>query len=286
MFNTEISVFKNIYSEPKTINLRSWILACKQGSRFTKQVIQYRNTTNEELKRMLPLVTVGAVCRHGRKLNNVIHKTGWIALDIDAKDNQHLPSAESIRNEIAKIKNIAYAGLSTSGKGVWALVKVSNPEKQNQHFECLIQDFNSFGINLDTTKGRNPNDARFYSYDPDAVIKTDIVIYTKLPTTKSISVAPELPKIKSNTYALRAFESEIEALRMAKQGKRNETLFTCSATLAGFVAAGALNEQEVKQAIQQTALAIGLRSFEINATLNSGFNTGRKTPRQINTYYD
>lgn len=281
MFNTDISVFKNIYSEPQTINLRSWILACKQGSRFAKQVMEYRQTKNEELKKMLPLVTVGAICAYGRKLENVKSKTGWIALDIDAKDNQHLPNAECIRNEIAKIKNIAFAGLSTGGKGVWALVKVSNPDKQAQHFECIIKDFQSFGINLDTSKGRNPNDARFYSYDPEAIIKNEIVVYTKLPTERTQSKAPEIVKIKSNRYVMSAFKSEIQALSIAKNGTRNETLFKCSAALAGFVAAGALNEIEVRQAIEKTALTIGLKHSEINSTINSGFNKGLQTPRNI-----
>ena len=282
MFDTEISVFKNIYSEPQTINLRSWISACKQGSRFTKQVMEYRKTKNEELKKMLPLVTVGAVCSNGRKLDDVQIRTGWIALDIDAKDNQHLPTAEIIRDQISKIKNVAFAGLSTSGKGVWALVKVSNPNKQAEHFEMLLKDFDSFGIKLDTTKGKNPNDARFYSYDPDAIIKDEEILYTKLPPINN-SFSP----LKGNTtknksrYVSKVFESEITSLRNAKNGTRNETLFKCAASLAGFVATGALNEVEVRQSIEQTALSIGLKHSEITSTLNSGINAGLKTPRII-----
>ncbi len=281
MFNTEISVFKNIYSEPQTINLRSWILACKQGSRFIKQVMEYRKTKNEELKKMLPLVTVGAVCSNGRKLEDVQTRTGWIALDIDAKDNQHLPNAEIIRDEISKIKNVAFAGLSTSGKGVWALVKVSNPNRQAEHFEMLIKDFDSFGIKLDTTKGKNPNDARFYSYDPDAIIKGEEILYTKLPPINITNTSKSTTPNNKGRYVSKVFESEITALRNAKNGSRNETLFKCAATLSGFVASGALNETDVRQSIEQSALSIGLKHSEITSTLNSGFKAGLKSPRVI-----
>ena len=303
LFSDEISVFKNFQSEPKTITLLQWLKVCKKGSRFAKQVLEYRRCLNElidkgysldeaktelenngkdQLKKSLPIATVGAICKDGRKMDNVGIRTGWIALDIDANDNPHLTNAEHLRDEVAKIQNVAFSGLSTGGRGVWALVKVSQPERQAEHFEVLQADFKAFGIKLDSSKGKNPNDARFYSYDPGAIIKDSFTVYNKLPPEKETTVQPRPPVHFSNDYsryAESAFRYEIEKLASAPKGERNNTLFKATASLAGLVAGGMLEEYEVKQALEQTALSIGLKSHEVRATINSGFDTGTKTPR-------
>lgn len=284
VFNDEISYFKTLQSEPETITLFGWLKACKYGSKnpeIITQVLEYRRTNNPELKKTLPLATVGAVCKHGRKLDNVVNRTGWIALDIDAKDNPHLTDAKHIRDEVAKITNIAFSGLSTGGAGVWALVKVANPNKQAEHFEELKKDFQQFGIVLDSSKGKNPNDARFYSYDPGAVIKESFNIYTKLPP-EPIQTYFRPPVKLSNDYtryAETALKDELDILSGTSPGNRNNQLFKSAASLAGLVAGGLLIENDVRQALEQTALSIGLKPTELNATLKSGFDAGLKTPR-------
>lgn len=309
MLTDKISVFKNFNSEPKTITLGQWLKACKYGSKFEKekQVLEYRRCLNDlidkgysldeakkelenngkdQLKKSLPLATVGALCRDGRKLENVVTRTGWIALDIDAKDNPHLTDAEHLRDEVAKIQNVAFSGLSTGGRGVWALVRVSQPKRQAEHFEALQADFKAFGITLDSSKGKNPNDARFYSYDPGAIIKDSFTVYKKLPPEKVNTIQPGPPVQLSNDYsryAESAFRYEIQELASAPKGERNNTLFKATASLAGLVAGGMLEEYEIKQALEQTALSIGLKRHEVRATIKSGFDTGIKTPRTPDT---
>lgn len=285
MFEDKISVYESFTSEPKTITLMQWLKACKNGSRFTEKVLKYRLTKEDSLKKSLPFVTVGAVFSSGRKIDKMVSHTGWIALDIDSKDNPKLKDAEHLRNEVAKIQNVAFAGLSTGGAGIWALVKVSNPDKQAEHFEMLKKDFEHFRITLDTTKGKNPNDARFYSYDPGAIIKDSFTVYTKLPPFKKDDVSnktidtPHYNLKSCYSYSEKAFTNEIEILSRATKGNRNISLFKCSASLAELVTGRMLEEQKVKQAIEQTALSIGLKIGEITSTLKSGFNAGYKNPR-------
>ncbi len=286
MLTDNISVFKNFQSEPKTITLGQWLKVCKEGSRYAEQVLEYRRTGEQHLKRSLPLATVGAVCKDARKLENVVTRTGWIALDIDAKDNPHLTDADHLRDEVAKIQNVVFSGLSTGGQGVWALVKVSQPDRQTEHFEALEADFKAFGITLDSSKGKNPNDARFYSYDPGAIIKESFTVYKKLPPKIANTVQTRSPvKFSKNysRYAESAFSYEIEELANAPKGERNNTLFKTTASLAGLVAGGMLEEHEVKQTLKQTALSTGLKNHEVRATINSGFHTGTKTPRTPDT---
>lgn len=288
MLADKISYFKTLQSEPETTPLIGWLKACKYGSKnpeYIEQVLEYRRTKEPELKKTLPLATVGAVCKDGRKLENVVTRTGWIALDIDAKDNQHLSDAEHIRDEVAKIKNVAFSGLSTGGRGVWALVKVSEPDRQAEHFEALQTDFKAFGITLDSTKGKNPNDARFYSYDPGAVIKDSFTVYMKLPPepVQTYSTPPVHISKDYSRYAETAFKDELNILSSAPPGNRNNQLFKSSASLAGLIAGGMLNKFEVKEALRDTALSIGLKSNEFNATIKSGFDAGFKTPRTPDT---
>ena len=220
MDNTKISVFKTFDSEPKTTTLGQWIAATmKRNNSFADKVLQYRETGADHLKKGLPLATVGALCDDGRKMENVRERTGWIALDIDGKDNPHLEDAEAVRDAISNIVYVAYAGLSVSGNGVWGLIKVENPQKQAQHFEQLKKDFLSRGIVLDSTKGKNPNDARFYSYDPDAYLTDDFKVYDRLPKKPHSKPREPSHSFHSN-YAVDDTRDKVESLISKIQQQR------------------------------------------------------------------
>lgn len=287
MFKDKVSVFKNYYSEPETITLGQWIKACKEGSRFTKQVLEYRQTGDERLKKSLPMITVGAVCTGGRKLEDVTQRTGWIALDIDGKDNPDIGSADILRDEVSKITNVAFAGLSTGGKGVWVLVKVSDPSHLSGHFSMLLKDFKDIGITLDRSKGRNPNDARFYSYDPNAVINETLTIYTKQPRVSPNQAPLYTPKnplntsVEASVYARSILMKELEILSQAQKGERNSTLFKCAAQLGELAAGGSLLLVEVHEALKQIALGVGLHHKEVEKTIQSGIQRGLLNPRVL-----
>jgi hypothetical protein len=220
MNDTKISVFKTFDSEPKTTTLCQWIAATMQrDNSFAQCVKQYRQTGDDNIKKSLPLATVGAICEGGRKMENVKERTGWIALDIDAKDNPHLEDAEVVRDAISNIVYVAFAGLSVSGNGVWGLVKVRDPQKQNLHFEQLQKDFLNRGIVLDSTKGKNPNDARFYSCDPEAYITDDFKIYDRMPK-KLHSKCREPSNTFNNNYAFDDTRNKVESLISKIQQRR------------------------------------------------------------------
>lgn len=230
MFNEEVSLFNNIKSEPKTIKLFDWLDACINDQKFITDTGKYRSEIEtlksqgfdeakikeklnqkglSKFKKGLPLVTVGAVCEGGRSMSDVVRKTGWIALDIDGKDNPHLKDFKALRDEISKIIFVAFSALSVGGHGVWALVKIKEPDRQEDYFQQLLHDFKARGIFLDHTKGKNPNDARFYSYDPDAKIKRDFKIYDRLPTIPK----QKLKALESITRTENVFELAEKVVR-------------------------------------------------------------------------
>ncbi|MCC5906585.1 MAG: hypothetical protein JJU13_10275 [Balneolaceae bacterium] len=279
-FLDTVTVFENFAAEPKPIPLSKWLAACVKGTRFKDQVLEYRRTGNQEIKKRLPLVTVGAVCEGGRRMENVVQRTGWVCLDIDGKDNPGL-NAKEIRDQIINIRNVAFSAISTGGAGVWALVKVKHPDRQAEYFEALKSDFQRFGIVLDSSKGRNPNDARFYSYDPDAKLNREFHLYSKIPAPTPPVQVP-VRTSQPGGYGEKALKEEIGTLAMARKGSRNETLFKCAASLFELVAGGELVDHEVTSLLQQTALSIGLRKSETAATLTSAKQTGFQNPRSGN----
>lgn len=223
MFNERVSYFKHYNSDPETIQLYEWLDACMDNHAYNEEFEYYR-TLYEDLigqglkqseikeklnqkgyttfKRSLPLVTVGAVCEGGRAEEHVARKTGWISLDIDRKDNPRLKDFRAVRDEISKVAFVAFSALSAGGQGVWALVKVKDPNRQEDYFRQLLHDFETRGIILDRSKGKNPNDARFFSYDPEAKIKRDFKIYDRLPTIRE----PKAKPLKSTNYTDNVFE--------------------------------------------------------------------------------
>ena len=66
----------------------------------------------------------------------------------------------------------------------------------------MLHDFKTRGIFLDHTKGKNPNDARFYSYDPEAIIKRDYKVYDRLPNI----IKPKNTPLPSITFTADVFE--------------------------------------------------------------------------------
>ena len=204
MFNTEITYQITYNHRPQKMRLSDWLRWCKQGHpnpEVMEQLQQYRTLLAAEMKRGLtedeakgvlkkrkkywlklglPLAAPGAICSTRRKEGFIEKRTGWIALDIDLKDNPHIEDTEQLRDMLMNNIYIAFAGLSTGGGGIWCLVKVARPEKHSEYFQQLIKDFASRGIVLDSTKGQNPHDARFYSYDPGAKVKKP-KIYDRLP---------------------------------------------------------------------------------------------------------
>jgi len=182
---TKISKIQTYDAPPKLTTLARFVRSTLDpANKLAQQVKRYRQTGEAKLKTSLPLAIVGAICKGGHAMKHVVKKTGWIALDIDAKDNPHLKDADAVRDAVANLDFIAFAGLSVSGRGVWALVKVADPEKQATYFKQLQADFEHFGITLDSTKGKNANDKRYYSLDPKAYVADDFEIYDRLPVVK------------------------------------------------------------------------------------------------------
>lgn len=125
-----------------------------------------------------------------RKREGLLKHSGYICIDIDRDDNPHIKDFKWLRTELGKINNVAYAGLSVSGIGVFALIPIKYPEKHKEHFEALKYDFESMGIMLDKSCG-DVTRLRGVSYDPEAYINENAEVYTKFFVPKKHSSVPK-----------------------------------------------------------------------------------------------
>jgi putative DNA primase/helicase len=86
-------------------------------------------------------------------------------------------------------------------------------------------------------------------------------------------------------YGLSGLDAELQALRGAREGGRNDALNIAALKLSQLVAAGALHEGFVRAALEDAAASIGLIKDDglraVRATIESGFRKGRSQPRDL-----
>lgn len=188
-FDEPVSCFETVRSvNPVSVTIGRWIQSIinpKTEAELSRKklVLEYRASGDKELKMKIPAFCPGALLKSrdaNLPLDERVEKlTGWMQFDIDAKDNPNIESAEQLRHALSKNSYTAFCSLSTSGKGVWGLVKVRDIADYKQCFEQLKRDYAYFGVNLDPTKGGNPLDLRYYTYDPNAYIAPELRLYDR-----------------------------------------------------------------------------------------------------------
>jgi putative DNA primase/helicase len=87
---------------------------------------------------------------------------------------------------------------------------------------------------------------------------------------------------RQGNYAEAALSSELERLRHASAGSRNDTLNKCAFRLGQLVGADLLNRGRVESAMASAAREIGLGDKEAQATIRSGLDAGMSQPRIVN----
>ncbi len=177
MQKSKISFFSFYGSEPRDTNL--WW--CLTTDRYKKQVEAIRSLSDADLrtkkKKQLPGFTPSG-CFSERKAKGLIQHSGYICLDIDSKDNQHINDWQAFIHDVGSRYNfIAYAGLSVSGNGAFLIVPIKHTERHTQHFDALVTELAPF-INVDKS-GRDVSRYRFISYNEAPYINENAEIYSK-----------------------------------------------------------------------------------------------------------
>lgn len=91
----------------------------------------------------------------------------------------------------------------------------------------------------------------------------------------------EGPEDKQASYARAALAKEVEAVRSAPSGERNNTLNKAAFSLGQIISAGILTRSEVVEALSAAAASNGLAEQEILRTIESGLAKGMEQPRAL-----
>lgn len=190
------SVFrtKNINEPFETLNLQGLhsqiINPDREPFRKAAEAVdRLRQSTNEAeqnmIKSTLPAFTPGAMLDTKRaeatpEQKNIVY-SGFMQIDIDAKDNPNMKDPAAVRALLSQVPYIALAAISTRGKGVWGLIALQEPDKFKAYSYQVYDYFRRARVTLDKSKGKNVTELRFYSPDPGAILKSDYLLLPLLP---------------------------------------------------------------------------------------------------------
>lgn len=190
VLDVDITLFEsNKQKEGKTINLYEYLMDRNNEykSKYGQIIDKIRQAKTEEEKKKLkfelniPCTTIS--CSTGKDKSEIISYNNLICIDIDKQDNQR--SVSDIFKDICKLKYVAYAGKSVSGKGIFCIIPISSDkDKFKQHFTALKEEFEQMGIVIDKNCS-NINRLRYYSYDDNKYINPNANVYSK---TKEIEI--------------------------------------------------------------------------------------------------
>jgi len=167
ILNIEVSCFAdyNTPDNPRPVNLLQWLT----NKKYADKVTAIRNIADKEhrdrIKATLPAITPSGLFIYRAKKDLIKH-SGFIQIDIDQKGNEAIGNYSDLKKEICKIANIAYCGLSVSGKGFWGLIPIEQPDKHYQYFKLIEKWFKDKGLIIDKAP-KSVSSLRGYAYDPD-----------------------------------------------------------------------------------------------------------------------
>lgn len=94
------------------------------------------------------------------------------------------------------------------------------------------------------------------------------------------STAPRSNTGASTPYGMKALAGEVEIMRHAGEGTRNDQLNRSACVLGSLVAGGELSQADVEQHLTDAAISTGLSEAETRKTLASGMRAGMNNPRK------
>ena len=193
IFDINVSGFDNYTnSTPKEVNLFTFLTSKKYSNKVDEIRSEPDKKIRDKIKATLPAITPSGIFSPTRADNNLIKHSGFICIDIDLKGNECLNNYNNLKDELCKIPNVAFCGLSVSGTGYFVLIPIKEPQHHKEYFNTLSIAFQDMNISIDKSCV-NISRLRGYSYDNDYYINNDAEVWDVLPPI--IEVVPPTKEI-------------------------------------------------------------------------------------------
>lgn len=178
IFQTEISLYNGVRDTTGSICLLEDFLSSKT---YIDKILLMRAETNAEQRRhmklSLPQATISGVFFPNRRSEYMQKHSGFICVDIDKKDNQHIANFSDLKHELSKLPEMAYISVSVSGNGYFCIIPLKYPQWHKKQFKQLEKDLLGYGIIIDKACG-DVTRLRCISFDENPYINRDAVPYS------------------------------------------------------------------------------------------------------------
>lgn len=194
---SKISIFSNVMdTEPKEFTLEQWLFqTLNPFSDVEEQITSFRETFDKSIKEGLPCCTISASFDKYRNLENIKTKNRLICIDIDRFSKNKRRKCNScvdmqlVKEMFMQHPSTLYVGLSCSGDGVYAILRIFDENKLDEYFEHFREKFARIGLNIDESC-KDYTRLRFFSIDREGYFNPNAKFY-KIPEKKVEPAKPE-----------------------------------------------------------------------------------------------
>lgn len=181
-----------------SVNILAWLLKEPDCLQVINQIRSAKDiSTIRQLKGKLPCATMSGTFLE-RNSSKLIEHSGLICIDIDGKDNPDIADMEDLKCKLSKLPYVLYCGLSVSGRGVFCLIPIADPNMHRQHFYSIEKDFQEMGITIDSAC-KDITRLRYCSYDSKPVININADVYDKHIESSSVTRMPRKAQNRTTT---------------------------------------------------------------------------------------
>jgi hypothetical protein len=247
--------------------------------------IELDSIHQKELKKKLPAITPVALLNHRKRNTSFTEKIKqqWPLLmgDIDRQDNPGIDMAE-LKYHLSRLPYLMLCAESVRG-GLWFVIRLPDYQTSNtlaEHFRYLQKLFaETFGIALDSSKGGNPTDLRFVSYDPAPYLNDEVTVMRGTYTPPVVRPITPWGKPSNNTQnkMLRRCVALIES---ATDGNKHLNLLKAATLAGGYIASGMIDENTAVNAMENVVRSLSnVASFtQAQRTIWDGIRNGKQRP--------
>ena len=149
------------------------------------RALPYGSEAFQLAKRSMPCYTPSGVFSV-RNSEGLVKHSGVLCIEWDKVED-----CQELKELLGSLPFIYYAGLSCSGRGVFALVKIAEPIKHREYFRALSDYFNGIGYRVDET-GKDVCRLRVASFDDTPIFNLDSEVWNELPRMVAPTYTPRL----------------------------------------------------------------------------------------------
>ncbi len=245
----------------------------------------------KELKMRLPTISPVALLHHRKRNKSFSEKIRqqWPLLmgDIDRQDNPDINMAE-LKYHLSRIPYLMLCAESVRG-GLWFVVRLPDhqtPDTLVAHFRYLQKLFTEeFGIFLDSSKGGNPTDLRFVSYDPNPYLNDEAMVMVGTYSPSTVVATKTTLQSVTKWQSTDCTENNIlrrciTIIESATDGNKHLHLLKAATLVGGYVAGGMVDEYVAINTLEDVVRCLpNVACFtQAQRTIRDGIRNGKQRP--------